>query len=37
MYICIVVLYYSFFDVLPPLLSLSSVARCSLPYRLTRW
>lgn len=29
LYICIVVLCYSFFDVLPPLLTLSSVARCS--------
>jgi hypothetical protein len=36
LYICIVVLYYSFFDVLPPLLTLSSVARCSptLPLNL---
>ena len=29
LYICIVVFYYSFFDVLPPLLTLSFVARCS--------
>lgn len=39
LYICIVVLYYSFFDVLPPLLTLSlSLWRDALlPYRLTRW
>ena len=36
LYICIVVLYYSFFDVLPPLLTFSSVVRCSpiLPFDL---
>lgn len=38
LYICIVVLYYSFFDVLPPLLTLSLLWRdAPLPYRLTCW